>query len=56
MAKIRNPLPMTIKWSGPLRREYFLFRSTPIKVNGHSDVRKLFCWNFDPLSALVEGH
>ena len=24
MAKIRNPLPMTIKWSGPLRREYFL--------------------------------
>ncbi len=24
MAKIRNPLPMTINWNGPLRREHFL--------------------------------
>jgi hypothetical protein len=24
MAKIRNPLPMTIDWNGPLKREYFL--------------------------------
>jgi hypothetical protein len=24
MAKIRNPLPMTIDWHGPLKREYFL--------------------------------
>lgn len=24
MAKIRNPLPVTIPWSGPSRREYFL--------------------------------
>jgi predicted O-methyltransferase YrrM len=24
MAKIRNPLPLSIKWTGPNRREYFL--------------------------------
>ncbi len=24
MAKVRNPLPMTVNWAGPLKREYFL--------------------------------
>ena len=24
MAKVKNPLPLTVKWSGPNRREYFL--------------------------------
>jgi predicted O-methyltransferase YrrM len=32
MAKIRNPLPLSIKWSGPDRREYFLDHL--IKTNG----------------------
>jgi predicted O-methyltransferase YrrM len=32
MAKIRNPLPLSIKWSGPNRREYFLDHL--IKTNG----------------------
>ena len=24
MTKIRNPLPLSVKWNGPNRREYFL--------------------------------
>ena len=26
MAKNRNPLPMTMEWNGPSKREYFLDR------------------------------